>query len=531
MRGPARRALARRAFADGRVRTIAFGLFFLLIAYVNVIGYRRSYTTVADRLALARSFGDNKAVRLFYGAPYDLLTVGGYSAWRVGGFVVIVAAAWGLLAAVRALRAEEEAGRVELVLAGLVSRRDAYLAALAALAGGLVLLWLALFAGLALGRLAPGGSAYLALASVTPAAVFMGVGALASQLAPTRRLATELSAAVLGVALVLRVVADTSPSLSWLRWATPLGWAEELRPFAGPRPLLLLAPLGTTVALLVLAGALAMRRDVGAGLLAASDSGPPRLRLLGSPTALALRGERASLVAWLAGTGLFAFVVGVLSTSFTHENISADLRRQLAKVGGASLLTPAGALGFYFLFFVLAASLFACAQLTATRHEEAEGRLETTFALPIGRARWLAGRLLLAAAGIVAVALVAAVVAWAGAAAQHAGVSLPLMLEAGLNCLPAALLFLGLGALAFALMPRATAAIVYGLVATAFAWELFGALLDVPRWTRDLSPFHHVALVPAQPFAVGAGVTMAAIAAAAAVVAVAAFARRDLTGA
>ena len=73
-------------------------------------------------------------MQLFYGVPHDLLSVGGYTAWRVGGTASIFAAAWGLTAAVRALRAEEDAGRQELVLAGVISRRDAYLAALAAIA-------------------------------------------------------------------------------------------------------------------------------------------------------------------------------------------------------------------------------------------------------------------------------------------------------------------------------------------------------------------------------------------------------------
>jgi ABC-2 type transport system permease protein len=54
------------------------------------------------------------------------------------------------------------------------------------------------------------------------------------------------------------------------------------------------------------------------------------------------------------------------------------------------------------------------------------------------------------------------------------------------------------------------------------------ALADVPGWLLGLSPFHHVALVPAESVdAVGAAV-MAAIGAAAAVAAVELFQRRDL---
>ena len=113
-------ALARRAFRDARIRTISFAYLFALYAYIQPVGYRDAYPTLADRLAFAHSFANNEALRLFYGYPYDLLSVSGYTAWRVGGTLAIFAAVFGLLAAVRALRTEEDAGRMELVLAGIV---------------------------------------------------------------------------------------------------------------------------------------------------------------------------------------------------------------------------------------------------------------------------------------------------------------------------------------------------------------------------------------------------------------------------
>jgi polyether ionophore transport system permease protein len=523
-------AVARRTFADGRARTVSFAVLLGLVAYVNVVGFRHSYPTLADRLAFAKSFGANKTVELFYGVPHDLLTVGGYAAWRVGGVGSIIAAAWGALAAVRALRAEEDSGRAELLLAGTLGRRSAYVAALAGVAGGAVVLWLALLAGFAGARLAFGGAAYLALATAAPAVVFAGVGALTSQLAPTRRLALELATGVLVLAFLLRVVADLSTGAGWVRWTTPLGWSEELRPFADPRPAVLLLFVLSGAASFGAAGAIAVRRDVGAGVLQSRDRAAPRLRLLGSPGALALRLERGSLAAWLGGVGAYAVVVGVLSTSFTNSNLPASLRREIRRIGGVSLTDPAGALGFYFLFFVLAISLFACAQVAAVHREEAEGRLETLLSLPVARRRWLAGRIGLAAAAACALALAAAVLAWAGAAAQDAGVSLPRLLEAGANCLPAVALFLGLGALAFAAAPRASTGIAYGLVAAAFLWQLFGAGIGAPDWLLDLSPFRHVGLVPAQPFRAGAAIVMLAIGASASALAAVAFGRRDLSG-
>jgi polyether ionophore transport system permease protein len=522
-------AVARRAFADARVRTISFALLFCLSVLAQVAGYRQAYPTAADRAQFARSFGDNDAVRLLYGTPHDLLTVGGYAAWRAGGILVVFAAVWALLGAVRAMRADEEAGRAELMLAGVVSRRAAYGAQLAAIGTGALVLWAAAWLGLLVGGLEAGASAYLALAIVSPVPVFAGVGALASQIAPTRRMATGLATAVLGIAFALRAVADSSGGIGWLRWATPLGWAEELRPFTGARPLALLVPVLAGGALLLAGGALAARRDVGRGLVAGRDSAPPRLRGLGSPAALAARDGRGVLAAWAAGVGSFAFLLGVLSDSVA-SGLSDSLRRQFEKLGSDSIATASGYLGFTFVFFVLAVSLFACMQVAALRREEADERLETLLALPVARRVWLAGRLLVAVAGVGALALTAGVLAWAGAATQRAGVSLADMLAAGANCLPAALLFLGLGVLAFAVAPRASAGIAYGLVGVAFLWNLFGALLGAPGWLLALSPFHDVGLLPGEPFdAVGAG-AMLGLAAAVTAVAVRAFERRDLTG-
>jgi ABC-2 type transport system permease protein len=527
--GPAR-ALARRAFRDACVRAISFAYLFAIYAYIQPAGYRHAYPTVADRLGFARSFSENKAIRLFYGEPHDLLSVSGYAAWRVGGTLAIAAAAFGLLAAVRALRTEEDTGRMELVLAAGVGRGTAYLSAMGAIAAGVVILWLAELAGFVAGGLPVGGSAYLALATVSVVPVCVGIGALASQLAPSRRIALELGGAVVGLLFLLRVIADTVSGAGWLRWATPLGWAEELRPFSGAQPLVLVLPVAVSLLLLAAAARIAATRDLGTGVVPARDAAEPSLRLLSSPTAQALRGERASLAVWLLSVGAFAFILGTISTSVSSVGISKSLREQIAKLGSGSILTPTGYLAFVFIFFILAVSLFVCAQIAAARREEAEERLETLLAQPVGRGRWLAGRLLLATCASAAISLDAGVLAWAGAASQGLDISLPRMLEAGVNCLPVALLFLGIAALAYALAPRASSGLAYGLVTVAFLWELVGSLLGVPKWLVELTPFEHVGLVPAQAFRAGAAAIMLGIGVLAALVALALFRRRDLIG-
>jgi ABC-2 type transport system permease protein len=524
------RALARRAFRDARVRTVSFGYLFAIVAYIQPAGYRDAYPTLSSRLSFARSFADNTAIRLFYGVPHNLLTVSGYTAWRVGGTLAIFAAVFGLLAAVRALRTEEDTGRLELVLAGSVGRRTSYLAALTAIGASVLFLGLAEFAGLLLAGLPAGGSAELALATASVVSVFVGVGALTSQLASTRRVALELGGAAVGFLLALRVIADTSAGAGWLRWVTPLGWAEEVRPFTGARPIVLVIPVLAALLLLAAATRIAAGRDIGTGVLRSRASTEPRLGLLFSPTALALRSERASLIVWVSSVGAFAYITGVIAKSTSTAGISKSLQREVAKLGTESILTPNGYLAFVFIFFVLAVSLFVCAQIGAARHEEADERLETLFSLPVARRRWLAGRLMLALAGATAISLSAGLLAWAGAESGGVSISFAGMLGAGLNCLPVALMFGGIAALTYAVVPRASAGLSYGLVTVAFLWDLFGSLLNVPSWLVRATPFAHIGLVPAQPFRAGSAVIMLVIAVASALASVWFFQRRDLTG-
>ena len=236
-----------------------------------------------------------------------------------------------------------------------------------------------------------------------------------------------------------------------------MGWAEELRPFTGAQPLVLLLALVASALLIIAAWRIAAERDVGSGLLRARDTAAPRYALLSSPTAQALRSEWTSLIVWLASVGAFAFIVGVISKSISSAGISKQLERELEKLGSGSVLTPTGYIGFSFIFFVLATSLFAVSQVAAARHEEADERLETLLAQPVARTRWLGGRLALASVATAAVSLLAGLLAWAGAASQGVSISFPKMIEAGANCLPVALLFLGIAALAYGLVPRATA--------------------------------------------------------------------------
>lgn len=524
----ASRALFGQSFRDGRTRTLSFAGLFFVAALMQAAAYDKAYPTIADKEAFAASFGSNAGIRIFYGVPHDLLTSGGYVSWRVGGTMAIFLSIWGLLAGVRA-RAEEDAGRQELVLAAPVSRRQSLAAFAAAVVCGAALLALTGAIATAVGGLAPGGSIWLGLQGALVGLFFAAVGAVSAQIAPTRRIALMLGLIVFAGCFLLRVVADTIASAEQLRWLTPMGWAEEMRPFVGARlwpALLLILASGL---LLALATRLQERRDIGSGLIDSRDRREARLGLLGTPAALALRLERGSIAAWGIGTA----VVAVIFAAIAHS-VTSGLTNQVESVVknfGASSLSAEVYIGFMFVMYAFAACLFVCSYLTLTRHEEAEGRLETELAEPVSRQTWLGARLAIALLGVLAIALASAVFSWAGANATGTRIGLGELLIAALNCLPSSLLFLGLGAVVFATLPRATSGIAYGLVSAAFVWWMLGSAVDAPAWTQDLTPFHHIALIPVQDFKLVPALIMGTIGVLLCAASLALFRRRDLAGA
>lgn len=523
-------ALVRRALLDGRARTVSFAYVFAVYAWIQAVGYRHTYPTAADRLAFAHAYAGNAAIRLFYGFPYRVATIGGYCAWRVGGTLAIAAGVFGVLAAVRALRAEEDAGRAEVVLAGALTRTAYVDAALVAVAGQCVVLLVAEAVGLVAGGLPVGPSAFLALEGAVVAALFAAAGALVCQFAPTRRGALALATGAVGVAWLARMVADTWHAGGWLRWTTPLGWAEAARPFAGPRwwPVALVA--GAAVPLALAARRLGASRDVGTGLVASRDRARTRTALLGGPAAQALRQGAVGYAAWTLGFGVFAFVLGMVSSSISAVGISPSLRTTIGRLGLGSVFTPVGYLSFVFVVFIVGLSFFVAAQVNGAHQEEASQSLETLLAQPVTRWRWLGGRLGLAGAAAVVLALWAGMWSWLGATSQGVRVSLPRMLEAGANALPTAALFLGVCALAYALAPRLSTAINYTLTGVAFLWWTVGSLVRLPRWAVDATPYVHVGFVPTQGFRAEPAAIMVAVGLVAAGGALARLRHRDLLG-
>jgi ABC-2 type transport system permease protein len=494
-----------------------------------VAGTYRS--TVGDRLDAASfaALAANPAIRTLFGQPAALDDPGGFTVWRTGTVVAVLVGVWGLLTATRVTRDEEDAGRWDLLLAGrlavgaVVARHLVVLVTAVVAAGG------AVCAALLATGTEPAGAVLHGAGMAVLGVFFVGVGGLAAQVFPTRAGASGAAMAVLGAGLLARMVGDGMTALSWLRWISPFGLVELTQPYGQQRWLPLLVLASAAVAVTFAAPAAAARRDVRGGWLAARVGRAPRLVLLGSVLGFAVRRSVRPLAGWSAGIGAYFLLIGLIAESMsdflTDNPRFADLA---AQAGFAGLGSVQGYAGTLFALLAVPLGVFAAARVAAFAGDETGRRLTLLYAQPRSRHAVAGAEAAASAGGAVVLAVVAGAAAWAGTALVGAGLSLPDALAGTLNVLPVAALCLGAAVFALGLEPRAVALVGVLPAVGGFLWQVIADSVDAPDWVGRLSPFAHLATVPAEAPDWPGRVVMLAIAAVLAVAGLFAYGRRDL---
>ncbi|MFF3938374.1 ABC transporter permease [Streptomyces phaeofaciens] len=478
------------------------------------------YGTPADRADLLRQLDTNASLRALTGPVFGD-SLGALTAWRVGVYAGALAAVTSLLIVVRHTRDEEESGRQELIASGVVGRRASLTAALLAAGVANAVLALLVTAGLA-GHGATGAVA-LGTGLGGVGMLFATTAAIVAQLTESARLARGLTAAVLGAAFVLRAAGDSAhgDGSSPLTWLSPLGWLENLRPFADERWWVLGLFAGAFALQLVIAYGLAGRRDVGLSFLP-TRPGPASGRL-GSTGALAWRLQRGAVAGWSIGFLLAGVVYGGLTDGAADLVRDNDKAREIfERMGGQSGLTDAflasmiGMLG-------LIASLYIVGSVLRLHGEETSGRAEPVLANAVGRLHWAAGHLLIAFGGAALIMLLAGL----GFVAGHGKEAGPI-LGACLVQLPAVWVIGGLTVLLHGAAPRLAPA-AWGVAGAVLLIGWIGPALDAPQAVLDLSPFGHLPKLPGQAMAWGPVLVLSALAAALVAAGLAALRRRDMT--
>jgi ABC-2 type transport system permease protein len=485
-----------------------WGLVFGLYVYDNAFAFDTIAKTAALRTQLLTAMGRNAGLKALLGDTQQITSRGGFTDWRAVGVITLVASVWGLLAATKAFRGDEAAGRWEMFLAGQTTHRRAAANALAGLGAGVLAMYLltALLTALVGARrgvgISPGQSLFFGLAVVAGAAMFVGVGAVTSQLMATRARAAGAGAAVLGAAFMLRALGDTTSSGHWLVYLSPLGWVEQLHPLTGPHPVWLL-PIGALAVLCAAVTVLLSGRDLGTSVLAGKDTATARTAMLGSPALFALRLSWAGIAAWLAAAVVGGALYGSLAKTTGEAFASSGMLRKFtgslthATVRELQLTGARLYAGVVFLILMTLIMAYVATAMGRVREDEAEGYLDNLVVRRVSRQRWLAGRAGLILAALVLAGLLGGVAFWAAAASGHAGLGFHELLLAGINAAAPAALLLGVGLLALGFVPRLTSIICWGLLAWAFLLDMLGSAVKINHWLMDTSLLYHPALAPA----------------------------------
>lgn len=525
-------ALVRLGIQHNRWFLAAWLLGLFVVVPATAAAYEQVFPDPARAGLVIAGLSDNPTMRAMLGPPFSLVEPGGFTVWRVGTFVATVSGVMAILGTLRLTRADEESGRIELVRSGVVGRHAPLAGAVLVNLGACALLGVLVVVGMVGVGTDAVGSVAFGLGLAATAAVFTGVGAVAGQLTSSARTARGMALGVLGVAYLLRALADgvaADSPVRGLRWLSPVEWMALTRPYAQERWWVLLLPTALAGALVLLAVRLEARRDHGSGMWPARP-GPPRgAPLLSSPTGLAWRLQRGTVLGWTAGLTVFSVLIGSLTPSFASmfsdvPRLESIMRRMGA---GAQELTE----GFYVAMLslvVLVAAALGLQLLGRLHQEEIAGRADVVLATAVRRTGFAASHLLLALTVPTALMVMCgALIALPQAAADADWAVVGEVVAGAAVLVPGVWLVVGLGVLVHGWLPH-----LGWLPWLVVGWSLIvtwiGALLNLPDWLLELTPFAQLPQLPVEPMGWTPVLVTAALAAALLPLGLTGYRRRDL---
>ncbi len=519
-------ALLRFALRRDRIRLpvwIAAGTFMVV---TQSVGSQALYDSADDLAAYQASVGSNAATIALGGPPVGLDTVAGAVAFDISATVMLIAALMAMFTVARHTRADEEAGRTELIRSARVGRHAPLLAAVLLSSAACVAIALTIGAATTASGLPALGSFVLGASVGACGLVFTGVAAVAVQATGHTRSVYGLVGGLFAVAFVLRAVGDIQRS--WVVWTSPIGWAQATHPFTDDSmlPLVLCVFVAAT---LVAAGFLLLdRRDLGSGLLQPRPGRPAAPRTLLSPLGLAVRLHRGALLAWTVGLGLLGLVYGALAESV--ETLIGENDQALMIFGNPDVDQLVDAyLATTFAVTALLASAYAVSAVLRVRAEESGSRAEPVLATATSRAAWLGSHVAVALLGSALAMAASGITTGLVRAAQTGEASaFGRMLAAATAYVPAIWVVAGVAVVLVGLVPRQAQALAWTAVGVLLLITMFAESFDWPQWVGDLSPIAWTPTRPLEEWTAGPLVGLLAAAAGLTALGFAGFRRRDL---
>jgi ABC-2 type transport system permease protein len=462
------RSIYLKTLREARIAILGWGvgmgllLYGILSAIQSVIGSPGSATCTSIE-SLATSFE-------WIAEPVALCTPGGYTTWKYG-FTILIIALWPLLAGSRMLRGEEERGSMDALLSLPRGRVRVALEKLAAMWTALLLM------GLLIGLLTFGGSVtakadfgfgdsmLFALNLVLISGVFGSIALLLSQFTRERGSAAGWTGGLLLLSIVVDMLHRVVSGTELISRISPVYYynlSKPLVPAYGTNVGGLLVMLGISIVLSGAAIWLFAGRDVGSpvalpGFLRVPEREvsperalPVNAWSLRSVYARSVAKLTASTLWWtLAIAGFSAFMVFVFQQ--TEQKLqslltsSQFLQNVIQDVGGTSVRNNDALLSFLFELLPVLLMAFAVTQASRWAADEEDGLHELVLATPQSRLT-----VILARFGALTTATVfISVVTLAATALTSVATGLTLdggnLIAATLSLIPMALLIAALG--------------------------------------------------------------------------------------
>ncbi|WP_125611725.1 hypothetical protein [Specibacter cremeus] len=382
----------------------------------------------------------------------------------------------------------------------------AFLALLATLIHGAIaniLMALAVTVGFIIGKLDAGGSLCAGVAVGAVGLSFLGVGLVAAQFMRTSRGANGTAAALVVAAYIVRGIGDAASTAGsdplhrvagWPSWLSPIGWGQQTGAFVRNNYAPLAINVSFAAACAAAVFALQARRDTGASMLPVRAGRADARASLRTSLALGWRLQWPSIAGWSAAgaaTGLLAGSLANILQAAGGGNTS--LLNAVRSIVPGTTQTPTQLI-IAAMFSVVGVLAAACATqaVIRLRQEEVRGTAEAVLAAPVHRVRWFADYLVLGLVAVVLVLLAAGVASAAsGLAAGAGGTVVGDSFAAAAAQLPAALVYLAVVSLLFVLVPEATVAAGWGLLVLGMILGIYGGMVGLPQWARNISPFQH----------------------------------------
>jgi len=465
-----------------------------LLVFLTAVGVAGLFPTQASIDQAAAASQNNAAAIAFNGPAQGLDTLGGEVAFQVGAMGMVIVALMSLFTVGRLTRGEEEAGRLELVRSLPVGVHAPTVAALVTVTAMNVIAAALTSIALVAAGLPATGSLVLGVSYAAVGIFFAAVALVAAQITENTRAVYGSSVALVGLAYLIRAVGDVGDGT--ISWFSPIGMAQKARPYADERWWPLLPLFAAAIALIAVAARLASKRDHGAGLVAPRPGPAVAAPSLGNPFGLAMRLQRGTLLGWGAAVLVVGIAYGWIAPtidSFVANN--PTMAEFMTSTGTGSLTDTYFATALRIT--ALIASGFAVQSALRLRGEESALRAEPLLATPLSRRRWAASHLVIALVGSLALLAVAGLATGLSyAIAGGPWSSVPNLLTAALVYAPAMWLLTALAVAIFGFAPRWVDA-TWAILAGCFIVALLGAVLGLPRWVQQLSPFDHVPALPA----------------------------------